>query len=395
MPHLTDAASASALAGTESAVSAQPGHAPSSASSASSASSVRAVGVVGAGLMASQLATLFAQQLRVPVMMSDLSAERVDSALTGIRARLERAEAKGRLAPGEAAATADLITGTTDPADFAGCDAVIEAVFEELTVKRHVFAAVEAAIAPGALLLTNTSSLSVEAMAEGLEHPERVVGFHFFNPVAVLPLLELVRTSGASDEAMAAAAQLAAALGKTAIPVADAPGFVVNRLLTRLFAEVLAEVEAAAAAGGDPLAVDRALAPWNLPMTPLTLIGYIGTAVQQHICATMHAAYPERFPLSPWLASAADAGVRRLLADDGAISPEAAALLAPGGGTGTAENPVDQAKVLERVRAALAEEVEIMLAQGVVSSIGDIDRCMVLGANYPAGGLTPLLAPSP
>jgi 3-hydroxyacyl-CoA dehydrogenase len=352
---------------------------------------VRSIGVIGAGLMASQLATLFAQQLRVPVTMSDLSADRVEAARAGIRARLDRAEARGRLAAGEAAEIAALITGTTDPADFAGCDAVIEAVFEELDVKRAVFSAAESAVAPDALLLTNTSSLSVEAMAEGLEHPERVIGFHFFNPVAVLPLLELVRTPVASDAAMADAARLAAALGKTAVPVADAPGFVVNRLLTRLFGEVLAEAEAAAAAGGDPLAVDLALAPWGLPMTPLTLIDYIGTAVQQHICATMHRAYPDRFPLSPWLAAAAEAGVRRLLADDGGLAPEAAALLPARAGTGTGER-VDQARVLERVRAALAEEVGIMLAEGIVASAEDLDRCMVLGANYPAGGLTPLLA---
>ncbi|MEN2744139.1 3-hydroxyacyl-CoA dehydrogenase [Sinomonas halotolerans] len=386
MPHIADAAASA---------SPQP---------AAPVRSLAAVGVVGAGLMASQLATLFAQQLRVPVTMSDLSAERVGAALTGIRARLDRAEAKGRLAPGEAAEISALITGTTDPADFAGCDAVIEAVFEELSVKREVFAAAEAAIADDALLLTNTSSLSVQAMAEGLARPERVVGFHFFNPVAVLPLLELVRTPLASDAAVSRALDLASALGKTAVPVADAPGFVVNRLLTRLFAEVLAEIEATAATGGDPLAVDRALEPWGLPMTPLTLIDYIGTAVQQHICATMHAAYPERFPLSPWLAAASESGVRRLRADDGGLSPEAAALLPraaaaagqPAGGHqrdgARAEAGTDTARVLERVRAALAEEVAIMLAEGVVASEEDIDRCMVLGANYPAGGLTPLLA---
>ncbi|WP_413248429.1 3-hydroxyacyl-CoA dehydrogenase NAD-binding domain-containing protein [Sinomonas flava] len=368
---------------------------PAPCASAPSPRPLRAVGVVGAGLMAAQLATLFAQQLRVPVTMSDLSAERVDAALGAIRARLERAEAKGRLAPGDASEVASLIRGTTDPADFAGCDAVIEAVFEELSVKRSVFAAAEAAVDPHALLLTNTSSLSVAAMAEGLAHPERVVGFHFFNPVAVLPLLELVRTPFASEDAMSAAAGLAAALGKTAVPVADAPGFVVNRLLTRLFSETLAEIGAAAAAGGDPLAVDRALAPWNLPMTPLTLIDYIGTGVQQHICATVHAAYPERFPLSPWLAAAAGSGVRRLLADDGALSPEAAALLPRPVGTAPGAAAVDQVRVLERVRAALAEEVRIMLAEGVVASAEDIDRCMVLGANYPAGGLSPLLAPLP
>ncbi|MCH6468902.1 3-hydroxyacyl-CoA dehydrogenase family protein [Sinomonas terrae] len=342
---------------------------------------VAKIGVVGAGLMASQLALLFARKLRVPVVISDLSEERVRDAVVRMRSRLERDAARGRLGPAEAEQIAALISGTTDPSDFAGCTAVIEAVFEELEVKRGVFRAVEAVVSPEALLLTNTSSLSVAAMAEGLRHPERVVGFHFFNPVAVLPLLELVRTPFASEAAMAAAAGLAERLGKTAVPVADSPGFVVNRLLTRLFDEVLEEIDD----GGDPVAVDRALVPWGLPMTPLALIDYIGPAVQAHICTALHAAFPDRFREPASLAAVVAAGLPGFLRADGTLRPEVRELLPE-------PHDVDPEDVRERVRAALAEEVQLMLEEGAVGSAEDLDLCMVLGANYPQGGLTPLLA---
>ncbi|WP_052207065.1 3-hydroxyacyl-CoA dehydrogenase [Sinomonas humi] len=338
------------------------------------------IGVVGAGLMASQLALLFARKLRVPVIISDLSEERVRNALTGIRARLERDAAKGRLEPAEAQQIAELLRGTTDPSDFAGCTAVIEAVFEELEVKRSVFRTLEEAVDSETLLLTNTSSLSVAAMAEGLRHPERVVGFHFFNPVAVLPLLELVRTPFASDAAMAEASRLAERLGKTAVHVADSPGFVVNRLLTRLFDEVLEEIDD----GGDPLSVDRALDPWGLPMTPLALIDYIGPAVQAHICAAMHASFPDRFREPASLTAVVEARLPGFLLADGTLRPEVRQLLPQ-------PHDVDPGDVRERVRAALAEEVRLMLEEGAARSAEDIDLCMVLGANYPQGGLTPLL----
>ena len=344
-------------------------------------SAIEAVGVVGAGLMASQLALLFAQNLRVPVKISDLSADRVQSALARIRDRLSRQEAQGRLPRGEAAKIGELISGTTSAGEFAGCEAVIEAVFEELPVKQAVFREVEKAVSSKALLLTNTSSLSVGSIARGLDHPERVVGFHVFNPVAVLPLLELVRSPLASDRAIADASALAARVGKTAVPVADSPGFVVNRLLTRLFAEILREVDG----GGDPLAVDRALAPWQLPMTPLALIGYIGPVVQLKICDTLHRAFPDRFPRSTALSSLVASGLTGFLGEDGRTSPEVTRLLPP-------PHPVDQHLIRRRVRDALAEETRLMLEEGVVASVEDIDRCMVLGANYPAGGLTPLLA---
>lgn len=342
---------------------------------------IQAFGVVGAGLMASQLVLLIADKLRIPVKISDLSADRVAAALGRMRAHLERQEAKGKLLPGEAAEISSLITGTTDIGEFGACDATIEAVFEELSVKRSVFQQLEEFVRPDALLLTNTSSLSVASMARGLQHPERLLGFHFFNPVAILPLVELIGTPYSAEAAMAEGRDLALRLGKTAVRVADKPGFVVNRLLTRLFCEVLDEIDK----GGDQVSVDNALAPWGLPMTPLNLIKYIGPAVQRHICDTLHRAYPGRFIRSASLDALVDAGLPGFFDQDGRPHPEVAANR-PG------PYRIDAGHVRRRVRDALSEEAQHMLNEGVVASFEDIDRCMTLGANFPAGGLTRLLS---
>ncbi|MDQ0029931.1 3-hydroxyacyl-CoA dehydrogenase family protein [Arthrobacter bambusae] len=341
---------------------------------------IETFGVVGAGLMASQLGLLFADKLRIPVLLSDLSSERISAAMHRIHAHLDTQERRGRIQKGEAAEIAGLIRGTTDLSGFRNCDAVIEAVFEDHAVKRSVFKQLEEYVAPDALLLTNTSSLSVTGMARGLKQPERVLGFHFFNPVAVLPLVELVRTAFSSDAAFTSACNLAQDLGKTAIPVADAPGFVVNRLLTRLFSEILAEIDK----GGDPVAVDRSLESWGLPMTPLQLIGYIGPTVQRHISETLHRAYPDRFARSASLGAVAAAGLHGFFDEDGKVLP--AALIPP-----PEPHEVDQNRIQLRLRGALAQEAQLILDGGVVASWDDIDRCMILGANFPPGGLTRLL----
>ena len=145
---------------------------------------------------------------------------------------------------------------------------MIEAVFEDLAVKKQVWAEVEKVVSPECVLATNTSSLSVTAMAADLEHPERVVGLHFFNPVAVMPLLEIVRAERTDDATLATAFAVGKALKKSCVLVKDAPAFVVNRLLTRFLGEIFAAVDA-----GTPLDVaDRALDPLGLPMRPLALL---------------------------------------------------------------------------------------------------------------------------
>ena len=203
---------------------------------ASLARPVTKVGVVGAGLMAAQIALLFARRLEVPVVLTDLDQARLDAGVGHVRAEAAKLRDRGRISADTAARLTALVTGSLTKDAFADADFVIEAVFEEIAVKQRVFAEVEAVVRPDCVLATNTSSLPVTEMASGLAHPERVVGFHFFNfnPVAMMPLVEVVRAAHTDDATLATALAVGKALKKNCVLVKDAPAFVVNRLLTRL-----------------------------------------------------------------------------------------------------------------------------------------------------------------
>jgi 3-hydroxyacyl-CoA dehydrogenase/enoyl-CoA hydratase/carnithine racemase len=342
---------------------------------------VTKVGIVGAGLMASQLALLFARRLQVPVVMTDLDQTRVDKGVAYVHAEIDKAVAKGRMDTGTAAKLRGLVGGSVDKSVFADADFVIEAVFEDLGVKKQVWAELEKIVSPEAVLATNTSSLSVTAMAAELEHPERVVGFHFFNPVAVLPLLEIVRGERTDDATLATAFAVGKQLRKSCVLVSDAPAFVVNRLLTRFLGEIFAAVDA-----GTPLEVaDRALDPLGLPMRPLALLHLVGPAVAYHVGGTLHAAFPDRFAVSDNLRRIAEAGAPVMVDDK--VNPEVAALLVVG------DQPSTEEQVRQRALDALAQEARLMLDEGVVAEAQDIDLCMILGAGWPfhLGGVTPYL----
>ena len=343
---------------------------------------VTKVGIVGAGLMASQMALLFARRLEVPVVLTDLDQERVDKGLGYVHAQIDKLVGKGRLDAGKAAKLHGLVSGSVDRQPFADADWVIEAVFEDLTVKKQVFAELERIVTPECILATNTSSLSVAAMAEDLSHPERVVGFHFFNPVDVMPLVEVVRAAKTDDAVLATAFAVGKQLRKSCVLVQDSPSFVVNRLLTRFLGEVLAAVDA-----GTPLAVaDEALDPLGLPLRPLPLLTLVGAGVALHVAETLHEAFPERFAVSPNLARIVVTG-KPLTDRDGAVDPSVAAVLEVG------DQPLTAEQVRSRALSALAEEARLMLDEGVVAQPQDIDLCMILGAGWPfhLGGITPYL----
>jgi 3-hydroxyacyl-CoA dehydrogenase/enoyl-CoA hydratase/carnithine racemase len=344
---------------------------------------VTSVGVVGAGLMASQLALLFARRLEVPVLLTDVDQERLDRGLAYLRAEIDTLVAKRRLSKDKANRLRGLFRGTLDLADFAGADFVIEAVFEELAIKQQVFGDLEKVIRPDAVLATNTSSLSVTAMAEGLDHPERLVGFHFFNPVAVMPLLEIVRTERTDEATYATAFAVGKELKKTCIAVRDAPGFVTNRLFMRMFNEVTRAVD-----DGTPYDVaDHALDPLGLPMTPLQLIGFTGPAVSQHVMNTLHEAFPDRFITSANLGRMVDAGLRGFYTADGSLDPRVAELFQVGSSPSTAD------EVHRRAVEAMADEVRRLLDEGVVGEPQEVDLALITGGGYPfhLGGITPYL----
>lgn len=349
---------------------------------------VTKVGVVGAGLMASQLALLFARRLEVPVVLTDVDQERVDTGLDYVHAEIDKLHGKGRVSADRVNRLKGLVSGSLSKDVFADADFVIEAVFEDMKIKRQVFAEVEAVVAPSCVLATNTSSLSVTEMAGELAHPERVVGFHFFNPVAVLPLLEIVRGERTDDATVATAFAVAKQLKKSAVLVRDAPAFVVNRLLTRFLGEITAAVDA-----GTPIeTADRSVAPLGLPMPPFLLLQLVGPAVALHVAETMAAAYPDRFAVSDNHRKLVEAGKTGVYGPDLTVDPEVAELFA-GGTAPSDEGPTTEDQVRERALNALAEEIRIMLDEGVVADAADIDLCMIMGAGWPfhLGGITPYL----
>ncbi|MEY9909917.1 3-hydroxyacyl-CoA dehydrogenase/enoyl-CoA hydratase/carnithine racemase [Catenulispora sp. MAP12-49] len=347
---------------------------------------VTKVGVVGAGLMASQFALLFVQRLQVPVVMTDIDQERVDKGVGYVHEQIGLLQLKGRLNQDQANRLKALVSGSLTKDAFADADLVIEAVFEEMSVKQQVFAEVEAVVRPDCVLATNTSSLSVTEMASKLQHPERVVGFHFFNPVAVLPLLEIVRAEQTDDASLATAFAVGKTLKKSCVLVKDAPAFVVNRLLTRFLGEVTAAVDE-----GTPIEVaDRALEPLGLPMSPFVLLELVGPAVALHVAETLHTAFPDRFAVSPNLAKLVAAGKKAIYKwDTGVpvIDPEILELFQPG------DSPSTEEQLRDRALKAMAQEVDLMLTEGVVGEAQDIDLCMLLGAGWPfhLGGITPYL----
>ncbi len=348
---------------------------------------VTKVGIVGAGLMASQLALLFAQRLEVPVVMTDLDQSRVDKGVAYVHNELQKLAGKGRLSPDRAKRYAALVSGSTSKDGFADADVVIEAVFEEMKVKKIVFAEVEAVVRPECVLMTNTSSLSISEMAAALEHPGRLVGFHFFNPVAVMPLLEIITGDQTDDAALATAFAMGKALKKTCILVKDSPSFIVNRLLGRFMGEAGRVVD-----GGTPIEVADAAFAGLTPMPPFVLLGLVGPAVALHNNETLARAFPDRFHVSSAITKVVESGktVFYTFSPTGlVVDPSVVEII------GTPEQPVvltaDQVRT--QVLEALADEARRMLDEGVVSSPMDLDLAMITGAGFQFwnGGLTPLL----
>ncbi|HEX4400596.1 MAG TPA: 3-hydroxyacyl-CoA dehydrogenase NAD-binding domain-containing protein [Galbitalea sp.] len=359
---------------------------PAGAPDKAIAKRVTKVGVIGAGLMASQFALLFVRRLKVPVVITDLDQERVDKGVAYIHDEIHKLLDKSRISHDESNRLKALVTGTTNKADFADCDWVIEAVFEELGVKQDVFADVEQYLTDEAVLATNTSSLSVEQIGAKLKHPERLVGFHFFNPVAVMPLIEVVKTPHTDDATLSTAMVTAAALYKNAVITTDTPGFVVNRILAKVLGEAMHAVDT-----GTPFeVVDGSVKPFGLPMTPFELLELVGLKVGAHVLDTHHAAFPDRFFESENLHKLAELGhifERDSKGNIKGYDPKAVAIVA--GGT----TPMTGEELRTRIEDGLADEVHRMLESKVVAAAEDIDLCLILGAGYPfqMGGLTPYL----
>jgi 3-hydroxyacyl-CoA dehydrogenase/enoyl-CoA hydratase/carnithine racemase len=345
------------------------------------------IGIIGAGLMASQMALLFAQRYQCPVVMKDIKQEFVDKGLAYVREQLGKTAKKGRLTEAEAKWIGEeLVTGTITYNEFKDCDFVIEAVFEEMGIKQKIFGDLEAACKPECLFLTNTSSLDIAEMSKNLKDPSRVVGFHFFNPIAVLPLIEIIKTDKTSDVVLATAFDIAKKIKKTPVLVKNASGFLVNRILLAWMDGIFQCIDE----GAPFMQVDNAIVELGYPMSPFTLAALVGPAIALHVQETLNKSWPDRFPVNAGLKNLVAKGKKTILTftDKGIdVDPEIAA------GWPQGNKKFTDDEIRQRVAERVAKEIEEILKEGVVASPKDVDTGVIMGAGWPffMGGITPYL----
>lgn len=339
------------------------------------------IAVLGAGVMGSEIAQV-AAGAGLDVVLLDAERAALERGVAHVRGIGERRVARGRMEPEAAEALLARITTTTDDAALASCGLAIEAVPEVLAIKREVFRRLDAALPPDGLLASNTSGLSITALAAETGRADRVLGLHFFNPASVMTLVEVVRGDATSDETVAAGEALASAMGKVPVRVRECPGFLVNRILVRAMAEAFRR---AGETGADRAAVDAAVREGGpAPMGPFALADLIGLDTLGHIRRDLEEAYGGRF------------------ADDGAVDRElAAGRLGRKGGAGFYQGAAPEgaadaagADVAERYYRGALDEARRCADEGIASA-DDADLAMRHGCGWDHGpfawaqGLTP------
>ena len=268
---------------------------------------IKSVGVVGCGLMGHGIAQVCAQKGGWDVVAIEVSQEQLDKGLGKIEKQLARAVEKGRLEQADADAVRGRITGSLDKSDLADCDLVIEAITEDLDQKLSLWSELDGIVKPDALFATNTSSLSVADQAAATSRPAQFLGLHFFNPVQVMPLLEVVRGEGTGDETADAGFAFGESLGKKTVAAGDNRGFIVNRLLVPFMLDGINAYEAGVGSIED---IDQAMIGGaSHPMGPITLADFVGLDTLASIARVMHDFYGEdRFAAPPTLSKLVDAG---------------------------------------------------------------------------------------
>jgi 3-hydroxybutyryl-CoA dehydrogenase len=260
---------------------------------------IRKVGVLGAGLMGSGIAEV-AAKAGYETVVREVSEELLDKGLGRLRGSLNKAVEKGKLPAEEGEKALGRLSGTVDLAPLAECDLVIEAIVEDLAEKRRTFLALDGIVQEGAIFASNTSSLTITQIATATRRPDRFVGLHFFNPVPVMPLVEVVRTLLTSDETISAAFEFIRGLGKEPVAARDSSGFIVNRLLVPYLLDAIRAVEEGV---GSPEDIDKAMKlGCGYPRGPLTLLDFVGLDTTYSIANIMFDEYREkRFAPPPLL----------------------------------------------------------------------------------------------
>ncbi len=340
------------------------------------------VGVIGAGTMGAGIAQVCLQAGH-EVMLHDVDHAAIERGRGRIAEGLAKLVDKGRLSAGEqSAALASLRDAHTLEHLAEEADVVIEAALEDLELKRTIFRALGASAGPAAMLATNTSALSVSAVAAASGIPERVVGLHFFNPAPVMPLVEVVVGDRTSREIVHRATEFAAGLGKQPVVCTDAPGFIVNRVNRPFTLEALRMLEAGEAGVEQ---IDRAVKSAGYPMGPFTLMDLVGIDVNYAVAKALFEAFdePVRFTPSPIQAELIEAGHLGRKTGQGFYRYEGGRLtgLAWSGASGST---LSSEEIVSRIELAIINEAYAATGEGVAQP-PDIDRAMKLGANHPHG----------
>jgi 3-hydroxyacyl-CoA dehydrogenase/enoyl-CoA hydratase/3-hydroxybutyryl-CoA epimerase len=348
---------------------------------------IHRISLLGAGVMGGGIAELASRQ-GIAVRMRDVAAAPLTKALLTTKSLIDE-RLRRRKGPREARARdrdAQLarIEPTLELTGLGRADAVIEAVVEDLDIKRRVLAEAEVRTRPDALIASNTSSLSIDTLATGLKRPARFCGFHFFNPVHRMPLVEIVRGRQTSGETLATAIQLARRLGKTPVVVADAPGFVVNRVLMPYLREAMHLLEE-----GFPLPeIDGAMREFGMPMGPFEVLDEVGLDVAAKVAGILSRAFPDRMESSPAmeklvsmgrLGRKSGAGFYRHVGSKRILDPELGRILAIN--RNRAGFPHDGLR--ERMVLLMINESARCIEEGVATDAGSVDLAMVFGAGFP------------
>jgi 3-hydroxyacyl-CoA dehydrogenase / enoyl-CoA hydratase / 3-hydroxybutyryl-CoA epimerase / enoyl-CoA isomerase len=360
---------------------------------AQAARPVKRAVVLGAGVMGGGIA--YTSALRgTPVRIKDIARPQLDLGMAEVDRQLARMLEHGRLDEAKAHAVRASIVPQLDEAGFGIADCVIEAVIENLDIKRKVLAALELAVKADTVIASNTSSLRIDDLAQPLARPENLVGMHFFNPVPVMQLVEVIRGTRTSDAAVSTAVGYAVAMGKTPIVVKDCPGFLVNRILTpyvNAFVQLIAD-------GADFEKVDRAMEGFGWPMGPAYLQDVVGMDVGAHVGDVISAGYPQRMqPVehnvvklmveSGRYGQKSGAGFYRYEHDPARrprklTAPDAHALVARIQRRGT--RGFEDAEIVERMMLPMIVEAAHALEEGVVATPAELDVALLLGVGFPA-----------
>lgn len=347
--------------------------------------------VLGAGVMGGGIAQLFSDK-QIPIRMKDLNTQALALGVQAATKIFKKQVQKKRINSRQFLQKLNHIAPVLDYSGFKSVDLVVEAIVENIDVKKKIFQELESQVQSDCVIASNTSSLSITEMQKVFQRPERFAGMHFFNPVNRMPLVEVIRGEKTSDETVATVFQLSKQLGKTPIVVKDAPGFLVNRLLAPYLNEAVYLV-----AEGVPIPeVDRVLLDFGMPMGPMELIDEVGVDVGEKVAHILHEAFGARMVPAPLNGKVVGAG--RLGKKNGKglyeytgpkkekqLNPEIYEIL----GVTVSSQAVADEEILERCVLPMINEASRCLDEGIVASASEVDLGMIMGTGFPPfrGGL--------